>query len=192
VQEELRRLQNQVAQLGRRLQNAPESSSARFRSGAERRVPSYRPQHRRQTLAPRHRTPPLMHRGYMAPPPRRNMWAKCHDYAAPPRESQHDAPKALHKLEGLLQPWFPREREAPVLRWRVENVPITTPQPIGPVVPPASQVPPQARHMPTENQRKRERRRRNHRYKHVTFFKYLYIVWCLSTGTSMSSHTYST
>lgn len=116
-------------------------------------------------MAPRHRTPPLTHRGYMAPPPQRNMWARRHDYAAPPRESQHDAPKALQKLEGFLQPWLPREREAPVLRCRVENVPITTPQPVGPVVPPASQVPPQARHMPTENQRKRERRRRNHRYK---------------------------
>jgi len=84
VQEELRRLQDQVAQLGRRLHGAPESSSAQFRSGVDRRAPTYRPQHEHLSLAPRRRTRPPMHRGYMAPPPRQNMWARCHDYTAPP------------------------------------------------------------------------------------------------------------
>jgi hypothetical protein len=49
MQEEIRRLQDQVTELGRRLQAAPKSSSARFRSGTERRAPSYHPQHERQT-----------------------------------------------------------------------------------------------------------------------------------------------
>lgn len=55
MRRELRRLQDQVAQLGRRLQDqgAPESSSTRSRSRTERPNPGHRPQHERYTLAPR-------------------------------------------------------------------------------------------------------------------------------------------
>ena len=160
VQEEIRQLRDQVAELGRRLQATPGSSSARFRTGPERRAPSHRPQHERQTLAPRRRTPPPMHRGYMAPPPRRNTWVRRTDYAAPPRETQ-ERRAATPSIRRLAPPPPSPRREASGSRRWEENVPSTTPRPVGPVVPPAPQGPSQARHVPTENQRKRERRRRN-------------------------------
>jgi hypothetical protein len=152
VREELRRLQDQVAQLGRRLHGVLESSSARFRSGAERRAPTHRPQHERQTLAPRRRTP-LTHGGYMAPPPRWNMWVRRHDYAAPPRETQQRHTDNIPRVGRLPPALASPRREAPTLKRREENVPIATPQPVGLVVPPASQVAPQAQLVTTENQR---------------------------------------
>ena len=92
MRQELRRLQDQVAQLGRRLQQreAPEMSSARARGRAERPVPSRRPQHERQTLAPQRRSPPphTFQRRQATLPPRWNSWSRRQDYTARPHPTQ--------------------------------------------------------------------------------------------------------
>ena len=60
VRQELRRLQDQVSRLGRRLQDyeAPRSTSTRTGGRREHPLPSHRPQHQRQTLAPHRRYSP--------------------------------------------------------------------------------------------------------------------------------------
>ena len=122
----------------------------------DRRIPSHRPQHERQTLAPRRWSSPPTHRG---PPQRRNTWAR-HSDSAPfsrgdSRRRRYDASQV-----GRLPPapTSPR-REVLTIGRREGRAPTSTPQPERPVAPSTSQEP--ARQVLTENQRKRERRRRN-------------------------------
>src|SRR5579859_1645619 len=133
MREEIRRLQEQVAQLGRRLQDTSESSSARFRSGTDRRTPSHRPQHERQTLAPRRWSSPPTHRGHMAPPLRRNTWARYPNPTSFPREDSRRRPYDASQVGWLPPaPTSPR-REVLTIGRREGRAPTSTPQPDRPV-----------------------------------------------------------
>lgn len=127
VQEELRRLQNQVAQLGRRLQNTPESSQ--LDSGAGQRGA-------RQATVPKMSARPWRHITGLHHPRTEDTWLHLHDGTCgqgvttmlyvPLRETQQRLTDGAPLQVGRLPPApaSPR-REVPALRRHVENVPIT-------------------------------------------------------------------
>lgn len=145
VREELRRLQDQLARLGRRLHDTLESSSSRTRSRIERYTPS--------------RYAPPNRRGYATSiPSHQSMWSRHYDYDGRPRTTQQWRAHELTQGRRFAPiPTSPR-REVQVSRQHERNVPTTAWQQATPA---PRRAPPQARHVHTENQRKRERRRRN-------------------------------
>jgi hypothetical protein len=121
----------------------------------ERPVSSHRPQHERQTLAPRCRSQPphAFQRRQATLPPRWYSWSRRQDYTARPRPTQQRRVRdSSYKREPAQAPSSPRSG-AQVQRRQEEEVPTSAARQAAP----AHQVPPCIRPTPTENQRKRER-----------------------------------
>lgn len=165
LRQELRELQDRMAQLGRRLQDheAPRSSSTQAGGRSRRYQPSYRPQHDRRTLAPRRTLPStqVMHQRQTALPPRWNRWSRRQDYPTSSRPAQEwrvrEAPSSQ------VPPHVPSSprREVYTQRRHETNAPTPATRQVAPLLLPTPSIPPRRQHAPTENQRKRERRRNN-------------------------------
>jgi hypothetical protein len=153
LQQELRQLQNQMSHLQRRLEGQGEraKSSAQGANRNRRPAPTYRPQHERQTLAPRRPPSPTCTylRGHNTLPPHRTRWPQRQEGVLNRPTQQRRSRSPLREPAPIRVPPPPRREE---VRDRPLRNPSTPPARRGvPPILPTPPIPPRVHGALTEN-----------------------------------------